>query len=395
VSRYLPTAEPDLLPPAEHLRVLLLVESPPGFPVIDTEVEQLQAAIAGLGPKVDLRVERNLTAQQLQNTLQECHVLHLLAHGFPGEVLLTGADGGGAAIEDQAFAQLFLGRPSLRLVVLCACSSSQATGEGLFAGTGPALIRKRVPAVVAMQYRAVRVTTAGQFSQAFYAALTRGREVGVAVNEGRQSLSAGELLAGRDWSTPVLYLGTRSSLLFDFWRGPGQPAQPLQTLAQGQEEAQKALEELASAFETIRAALRRVRLLTELRDVFEQLRAGFARCRAGIDKANGIPTRIDGDAVENDWGQLCDAAWQELCRLVDELGDVPGVTAWAAPLRAGVQGLLEVFQSRAMVPFTTRVLDFDKLLNRTAPPLRRQVDEAVAVAVAAVEQASVHTVRNR
>jgi hypothetical protein len=392
LSRYLPTAEPDLLPPAERLRVLLVVESPDGFPAIeDEEVRSLEAAITGLGSAVDVMPTKNLTASQLHAALQaNYHVLHVLAHGISGKLLLTDADGGSAPIEDQELAQMVLGRRNLRLVVLSACSSSQAEEGGLFAGTGPALVRKRVPAVVAMQYPAVTEGAGGQFSTAFYGALARGRPVDVAVNEGRQSLSAAPLLEGRDWSTPVLYLGTRGSLLFDFWQEPaggaGQPLRPLRTVVQGYEEAQQALEVLATVFEELRARLRRVRLLTDLRGTLDQLRAGFARCRDGVERAGGNVSRIDGDAVEDDWDQLCEEPWLNLLRLVGELGDAPEMTAWAARLTAAVEGLREVFESRAMVPFARRVPEFDKLLSQAAAAFRRQADAVVGEAEALAQQ---------
>jgi hypothetical protein len=54
-------------------------------------------------------------------------------------------------INEQEFAQLVSGRRSLRLVVLNACHSAQSEAGGIFAGIGPALVRQRMPAVVAMQ----------------------------------------------------------------------------------------------------------------------------------------------------------------------------------------------------------------------------------------------------
>jgi hypothetical protein len=396
VSRYLPAAEPDVLPPAERLRVLLLVESPDGFTAIhEEEVRSLEDAITGLGRAVDLVRKTNLTAPQLQGDLQDdYHVLHVLAHGIRGKLLLADARGRGAAIEDQELAQMVLGRRSLRLIVLSACSSSQVEGGGLFAGIGPALVRKRVPAVVAMQYPAVTQGAAGQFSGAFYGALSRGKPVDVAVNEGRRSLSAGPLLAGRDWSTPVLYLGTRSSLLFDFWQkpagGPGQPLRPLRAVVQGDEAAQQALLALGTVLADVRARLRRLRLLAEVRDALDRLRAGFARCREAVERSVGNVSRIDGAAVQDDWDRLCEVPWLELMRWADELADVPAVAERAAQLRAAVEGLREVFENRAMVLFARRVLDFDRLLPAAAAEFRRlsaaAIDEADAVANQAASQ---------
>src|SRR5262249_25095400 len=151
-------------------------ESPPGAAAVEErEVEQLRAALTDLGDRVDLKELRNATLEEIQGALQDnYHVLHLLGHGISGKLRLTGSDGRAVSVEDQAFAQLALGRRSLRLVVLSACHSSHSEEGGLFAGTGPALIRKRVPAVVAMQYPAVYQSTAGLFSRALYGALAHG-----------------------------------------------------------------------------------------------------------------------------------------------------------------------------------------------------------------------------
>ncbi len=58
-----------------------------------------------------------------------------------------------------------------------------------------------------MQYPTVQVGTASMFSRELYGALGRGREIDIAVNTGRRAV-AGRHLDSRDWSAPVLYVGT-------------------------------------------------------------------------------------------------------------------------------------------------------------------------------------------
>lgn len=214
VCRYLPIREP---PPAskrhDRLRVLLLVESPEshGLKAIDpAEVKQLEEAIAAL-PNVEYKLVRNVADTDIQKELQDdYHVLHFLGHGREGALYLVAGDGKtGVPTYAPAFAQLFQGRYSLRLVVLNACGSSQEVEGGIFSGAGPALVKAGVPAVVAMQYGFVYSETAGLFSKGLYGALAKGYPVDVAVNEGRQ-IVAKKLPEDRDWSTPVLYLGAHS-----------------------------------------------------------------------------------------------------------------------------------------------------------------------------------------
>ena len=129
--------------------------------------------------------------------------------------MLTSPAGAPAPIADVEFAMAFRGRRSLRLLVLTACATSQAPLGTLFEGVGPSLIRAGLPAVVAMQYPTVQLETAGLFSAAFYGALAKGVALDVAVNEARQSIASGPLLDSRDWSTPVLYMGTRTGQILN------------------------------------------------------------------------------------------------------------------------------------------------------------------------------------
>jgi hypothetical protein len=72
---------------------------------------------------------------------------------------------------------------------------------------------RTVPAVVAMQF-AVTDDAAATFSRAFYQALVRSRGVDEAVRAGRIALT-GWNPDTLEWVTPVLYLRSRDSRLFD------------------------------------------------------------------------------------------------------------------------------------------------------------------------------------
>ena len=213
LSRFLPVPEPPAFAIQEKMRILVIVESPSNLPPIQPrEIAKLKNALSSLNSSVEHKVLRNPTKHEIQNALQDgYHVLHFLGHGLAGKLALTKEGGTEAAyLTDQEFAQLIQGRASsLRLVVLNACYSSQPADGDLFAGMGPWLVKMQLPAVVAMQYNAISMDTASQFSRAFYGALANEIPVDFAVNEARQQISAGELLQQRDWTTPVLYMGTR------------------------------------------------------------------------------------------------------------------------------------------------------------------------------------------
>jgi hypothetical protein len=285
VSRYLPVPEPPLLTAQEPLRILVVVEGPQGLPDIDPqEVQNLETALQGLGPAVEYQVLRNVPVAPIQNALQQgFHVLHFLGHGTAGKLALTQDDGQTPLyLDDREFAQLFSGRRDLRLVILNACSSSQADEGGLFTGMGPALVQKQMPAVVAMQYPTVQLTTASQFSQAFYGALANGIPVDFAVNEGRQQVSAGDPLHGRDWSTPVLYMGTRSGRILNFLKDDADRVdrawQSVQDAAKESAEAEAALADLAQRFQEVADRHRELGDLMDLSALLSDVQDGFDPC---------------------------------------------------------------------------------------------------------------------
>ena len=113
--------------------------------------------------------------------------------------------------------------PMPRLVVLNSCQTGAGAGADMFASTATTLLRT-VPAVVAMQF-AVTDDAAAVFSRAFYQALVRGRGIDEAVRAGRIALTgwnAGTL----EWVTPVLYLRSRDTRLFDLTRPDMVPVRP-------------------------------------------------------------------------------------------------------------------------------------------------------------------------
>lgn len=338
LSRYLPVREPPVLQKQKKLRILAVVESPDGLPTIDeAEIDRLRTALTGLGAGVEHTVLKNATAGQIQQALQQdYHVLHYLGHGTSRQLILTADDGSPQLIDEEQFAQVVQGRGSLRLIFLNACSSSQSAEGGLFGGVGPALIRQRIPAVIAMQYPTVQLATVSEFSEAVYGAIANGLPVDVAVNEGRQRLAAGPLLGTRDWSTPVLYMGTRSGRIFDL---PQEEAAEIKTAweavmaAAQQAGAVGSLSELSKRFQGLSAKLARLKWLSELGRVIRDLRADFAPCSEHVRRAGGQPANLPLPALDGAWRSVRQQSLGELEILMDEEksrgGELPG---WYADL---------------------------------------------------------------
>lgn len=94
---------------------------------------------------------------------------------------------------------------SLHLVFLQACETADSTSSSAYqtiAGVAQSISRRKVPAVVAMQYR-VRGATANALSRAFYESLAETRSVLLALNHAREQVSDDTWGA---FGLPVLYL---------------------------------------------------------------------------------------------------------------------------------------------------------------------------------------------
>jgi CHAT domain len=280
LSRYIPVPEPRGTPVTDRLRVLLVSASPAVLPKIESsEVDDLAAAIGEAAVVKDVRA---CTARKLADHIAaaEYHVVHYLGHGAPSTLLLEGDGGAPDPLGDRAFAQMLFGRPSVRLVVLSACNSAQ-TEAGAFAGVGPALIRARLPAVVAMQYQFVQLSTVQLFNRRLYAELASGTPVDLAVNRARNAISAtNTLLDERDWSTPVLYLGTRNARLITLTSEQAaeveQAAQSVQSAAQKDAAAAAAWETLTETLHTVRSGHVALGALADLRSQVERVDDAFA-----------------------------------------------------------------------------------------------------------------------
>ena len=224
--RHVPVASvPAPLRVRPPLRILGVVSSPRGLPLLDVEKEQDQLTRALARPASQGLAEvcwaPSATWADLQDLLLdgEWHVLHFIGHGDfdsgrdEGVLALTREDGRADLVGAHRLTDLLRqARPVPRLVVLNSCSGGAAGAGDLFSGTAAALVRGGVSAVAAMQYE-ISDPAAVAFARGFYAAVARGRGVDVAVSSGRVAILG---LSDRtlEWVTPVLYLRGHDARLF-------------------------------------------------------------------------------------------------------------------------------------------------------------------------------------
>jgi 5-formyltetrahydrofolate cyclo-ligase len=221
---------PEPLEARLPLRVLGLVASPRGLPLLDSDAERqhLEAALAA--PIAAGQIELEWVAQASWHGVHErllsghWHVLHFVGHGDydphteQGRLAFVGPTGRPDLIDANRLADLFSETDETRLVVLNSCSSGESGVEDLFSGTAAALVRSGISAVAAMQFT-ISDNAAIAFSRGFYAALANDRTIDQAVRSGRIAIlgTPGTL----EWLTPVLYVRGDVTHLFNF--APGGP----------------------------------------------------------------------------------------------------------------------------------------------------------------------------
>ena len=81
-----------------------------------------------------------------------------------------------------------------------------------FVGVAPNLVRRRIPAVVAMQY-SIFDSTAKLFADEFYRTLALGWPVDAAIQTTRNAISMDIGLGKPDFATPVLYMRAKDGVI--------------------------------------------------------------------------------------------------------------------------------------------------------------------------------------
>jgi len=226
IVRHLITERPILRPePLSHLRILLVLSSPAGFPPLGIERERTLVEDAWAGfTAVELTFLRQPTLERLRREVRDrpFDVLHFIGHGEispegEGTVILETAEGRGDPVRGAVLADTLKGLKAIRLVFLNACETARLPrteeGHDPYLGVASALIMSGVSAVVAMQFP-ISDRAAVTFSRTFYAALAAGDPLEAAVAEGRLATWQAQP-RNWEWATPVLFMGLPDGNIFD------------------------------------------------------------------------------------------------------------------------------------------------------------------------------------
>jgi len=210
---------------SEKLRVLVAIPEGSGLDVIH-EWNNIHLTLSKLGDAVELeRLDGQVTSDRLAEALQTgtYDIFHFVGHGEIDEdrrvaIRLNSPNGKNAEfwMEGETFASLFLDS-GIRLVFLNCCLGAAASRSRSLSGLGPYLLRKGVPAIVAMQYE-IADEVAVKFSESFYRTLltsVQAGQPGAAIQEARAAVrrNAKESTV-RGFVTPVLYLLSGYEKLF-------------------------------------------------------------------------------------------------------------------------------------------------------------------------------------
>jgi WD40 repeat protein len=225
IVRYLELPQPiqplTVTPP---LRILGMVASPRDLEPLDVarEKQRVEQALKDLQAKgmVDLTWLDGQTWRDLQRALRTgtWHVFHFIGHGGfdpardEGLVALADKQGRSHYFHATELARLLANHLPLRLVLLNSCEGARGSQQDIFSSTAAILVRRGIPAVLAMQYE-ITDRAAIEFARAFYEVLADGLPVDAAVAEARIAVSLG-VTNTVEWGTPVLYMRSPDGVLF-------------------------------------------------------------------------------------------------------------------------------------------------------------------------------------
>jgi CHAT domain len=209
---------------APPLKVLGMVASPDDQAPLNVEREKqrVERAIEPLRERgaVEITWLETGTWQELQRMMRKgpWHVFHFVGHGRydtnleEGTLALVGKTGETDTLTATQMGRLLADHASLRLVLLNACEGAKGGAHDVFSGTAATLIRRGLPAVVAMQYE-ITDRAAIAFAQTFYESVAEGLPLDASVAEARKAVSF-STTSTVEWGTPVLFMQSSDGVLF-------------------------------------------------------------------------------------------------------------------------------------------------------------------------------------
>jgi CHAT domain len=216
---------PQPLKVASPLSILGMVCSPKNLDNLDIEKEkqQVEQSIQDLKAKgmVKLTWLDGHTWEDLQRALRTgpWHIFHFIGHGGfnpkddEGLIAFEDSDCQAKYLTATQLGRLLSDHNHLRLVLLNSCEGAKGSQYDVFSSTATILIRRGIPAVLAMQYE-ITDQAAIELSRVFYEAIADTMPVDASVSEARKAITM-KITNTIEWGTPVLYMRSPDGVLFN------------------------------------------------------------------------------------------------------------------------------------------------------------------------------------
>ncbi|MCK5895190.1 MAG: CHAT domain-containing protein [Cocleimonas sp.] len=205
------------------LHVLVVISDPKDYPSLNVskEHDKIQTALTPLKQqqRIEVTVIEHATLRKIVQHINQhdCHIIHFIGHGDfnktrnEGVLVIEDDRGNGLQVSSQRVATMIEGSPSSRLIILNACEGGTTSTENVFSGVAQSVVKKGVPAVLAMQY-VITDQAAIVFSEAFYTALSQGSPIDTSLTQARLAIynQPNEI----EFATAALYMRATSGRLF-------------------------------------------------------------------------------------------------------------------------------------------------------------------------------------
>jgi hypothetical protein len=164
------------------------------------------------------------TWRDLQAAMQggPWHIFHFVGHATTddevGEGFLLLADdyGDSAPLSATQLGRLLADQRTLRLAMLNACQGARGNESGSFSSLASVLVRRGLPAVLAMQYE-ISDEAAIEFTTSFYQALVANLPIDAAVSEARKAISLA-IAGSLEWGTPALFMRAPDGMIWKLYK---------------------------------------------------------------------------------------------------------------------------------------------------------------------------------
>lgn len=233
LSRYVRVQDRREITKTNRLGVLIIISAPQDQAPLDISAEERTVVQAlektrGKGVALDVDVVRNATLKAISRQLSEkiYHAVHFIGHGTfeneTGYIALVDDAERTRLIDDKTFDMLFLGKRDISLVILNACKTAAASSARAFSGLATSLVKRGVPAVIAMQY-SVFDEIALLFAEEFYYHFAKGRPIDQIIQDVRRLVALETEFSSRDFGVPVLFMRSENGILLELGEAVSEP----------------------------------------------------------------------------------------------------------------------------------------------------------------------------